>query len=98
MKWPHKVRIKTRISYEIVWVDAFDDTDCLGECRFEAKQIALLKGRSDAETFETLIHEVLHAIEYEYGVKLPHKSIYALEGAVHKILKLNGWYPKQKRK
>lgn len=91
MKWPHKIRIKARVSYEVVFVEAFDDPKCLAECRADKRQIAIKSGMSDSETFETLIHETLHALEFEYGIEIPHKSIYALEGAIHKILKLNKW-------
>jgi hypothetical protein len=99
VKWPNKVRIKARVHYEIVWTDEFVDApDNRGECRFDTKQIVLLRGMADGPTFETLIHELLHAIEFEYEIKMPHASIYALEGAIHAILKYNGWYPKQPRK
>lgn len=89
MKIPHKIRIKSRISYEIVWVDRFDDEHCLGECRGDVKQIAILKNQSDKQTFQTFLHEVLHAIEFEHGISLPHKSIHVLDAAIYKILKLN---------
>lgn len=99
MRWPGKVRIKARVHYEIVWVDQFiDSPDTRGECRFDTKQIVLLSGMADGPTFETLIHELLHAIEHEYKIQLPHKSIYAMESAVHAILRLNGWHPKPSRR
>jgi hypothetical protein len=99
VKWPNKIRIKARVFYEIVWTDEFVDAlDTRGETRFEYKQIVLLRGMSDAQTFETLIHELLHAIEHEYEIKLPHASIYSLEGAIHAILRLNNWYPKPSRR
>jgi hypothetical protein len=97
MKLPSKVRIKARVSYEILWIDQFDDPDCMGLCRFDTKQITLKKDMSLQETLETFIHELFHAIEFEYGIKIPHKSIYSMEGAVLKILKLNGWLPTKRK-
>jgi hypothetical protein len=76
-----------------VWVDRFDCENTLGECRFEYKQICLKKNQSDSEILKTLIHEMFHAMEFEYKIQLPHKAIYGLEDAVYKILKLNKWIP-----
>lgn len=99
MKWPNKIRIKARVHYELLWVDSFIGCpDTRGECRFNTKQIVLLKGMSPGETLERFIHEVLHATEHEWDIILPHKSIYALEKAAHKILQLNGWLPKKRKK
>jgi hypothetical protein len=40
---------------------------------------------------KTLIHEVIHAIEFEWNQPIPHKITYTLEEGIWKILKLNGW-------
>lgn len=94
MKLPHKVRITQRISYEVCFVERFDDPETRGECRFDTKQVLLIQGMPDSILFETYTHEVIHAIEHEYKIEIPHKSIYALEAAIPKILKLNRWMPK----
>jgi hypothetical protein len=31
---------------------------------------------------KTCIHELLHALNHEYGLRLRHRQIYALEGAL----------------
>ena len=94
MKLPHKIRITSRVSYEICFVDRFEDGSTLGECRFHSRQIALLKGQSETDMVKSLIHEVLHAVGHEGKFDLPHKAIYALEHALHKVLTLNKWMPK----
>lgn len=43
------------------------------------------------ETTETFIHEVFHAIEFEWKLPIPHKLIYRLEKIVTQIFKWNGW-------
>lgn len=91
MKLPHKIRITSKVSYEILHVDAFDDPEQLGECRFDTKQILINKNQSDTETIKTFIHEVLHALSEESGAAIPHGSIYKLESAILKMLKLNKW-------
>ena len=88
---PARIKIKNKVIYEVVWVESFKDPDVLGECRFEARQIALKKGQSERETLKTVTHEILHAIEYERGIKLSHKSIYQLEDAIYYILFHNDW-------
>lgn len=86
MRIPSHVKIKNRVSYEIVWVDSFkSDTDkeiTVGEARPEHKQIALRKGQSEKALMKTLIHELIHCIEFERGIKIPHKTVYQLEGAI----------------
>ena len=50
------------------------------------KTITLCDGMSRRATFSTLIHELLHLIEFEYPVKLKHKTIYKLEQAITEIM------------
>lgn len=53
--------------------------DVLGLCDWENKVI-YINGRQSAKgLFRTLVHEVLHAFEFEYNLKLKHKHIYVLE-------------------
>lgn len=90
-KIPPRLKIKNKVVYEIVWVESFADPDVLGECRFDSKQIAIKDGLSEREAFKTFVHEVLHAVEFERGVKIPHRAIYQLEDAVFYLLFHNDW-------
>ena len=92
MKLPHKIRIKSKVAYEVVWAERIgDDETTLGECRYDTKQIVLKTGMSDTEVMKTLIHEVFHAMAFEYDIQIPHKAIYHLEHSVYKVIKLNKW-------
>lgn len=95
MKLPHRIKIKPRVSYQIVWVDRFDDKDIRGMCDFDKKLIMLWKGLTPKGIVVTFIHEVCHCIEFEHKVKFPHPLIYVLEEAVYWLLKSNGWLPKK---
>lgn len=92
MKLPSKVRIKPKVSYQVVWSDCVaGNTEIRGLCEQGKRQITILTGMSPQLTTETFIHEVFHALEFEYEIEIPHKSIHLLEGAVLKLLKLNKW-------
>lgn len=90
MKIPPKIRIKSKVNYEIVWQAKIADDDfCLGLCDPQKQIIYLKLGMSDTETIKTFLHEVLHALSAEHGFELPHRTVYALEDAVYKVFKLN---------
>jgi hypothetical protein len=94
MRLPSKVRIKSRISYNLFWTTDLGhegDEPITGECCEQTRQIRILSGQSDDETMKTFIHEVLHCLEFEYDIELPHKAINQLESAILKVLKLNKW-------
>jgi hypothetical protein len=63
----------------------------LGECRFDARQIVLKKGQSERETFKTFMHELMHAMEVERGIKITHRAIYQMEEAIYYLLFHNVW-------
>lgn len=90
-KIPARIKIKNKVVYEIVWVDSFVNPKVLGETRPWVRQIALKKGASERELFKTFVHEVIHAMEIEREIKIPHKAIYQLEDAVFYLLFHNVW-------
>jgi hypothetical protein len=90
-KIPARLKIKNKVVYEIVWVESFADPDVLCECRFDSKQIALKQGQSEREIMKTLIHEILHCMEFEREIKIAHKSVYQLEDAIYYLLFHNIW-------
>ena len=89
---PHSIRIKSKVKYEVVWSDLIqEDNKTLAMCRYEEKQIVIKNGQSETDNWKCFIHEVCHAIEFEYRIPIPHKIIYLLEDAIFKLIKLNGW-------
>lgn len=89
MKIPHRVKIKPGVFYHVVWVDRFDDPKQIGWSDKDARLIYLKHRMGVKETNEIFIHEVLHAIEYEYDIALPHKLVYALQGPLALLLTQN---------
>lgn len=90
MKIPHRVRIKARVAYDVVYADVIqDDPDCLGLCDFENRQIIIKNGQSEKETLKTFAHELFHSWEHEFKITIKHKDIYLLEDAVFNFLTLN---------
>lgn len=88
---PSKVRITSKISYEILFVDEFSDPSCLGECRPNEKQIVLKNGQSDTEIYSCYIHELLHSFSFEYkDLNLTEKQVQKLEEAMYRYQRLNG--------
>lgn len=87
-KIPSKIQITPKVSYEILWTDAFTDDKVVGETRFEQKQIVLKKGQSNKELILTLIHECFHAISFEYHISLTESQVQKLEKATYYLLKL----------
>ena len=47
-------------------------------------------GQTAAARFDTFLHEILHAIEYEYGIEIPHPLVHALEEPIRRLLVENG--------
>jgi hypothetical protein len=65
--------------YDVKWVKRFKRKSTLAECDPGDHTITIKLGQSRAETFRCMIHELLHAIEFECEIDIPHKMIYALE-------------------
>jgi hypothetical protein len=63
--------------------------DCLGKCDPEKRTIYIKTGLGPKETFRTFVHEVLHALEFEYELKIKHSLVYELEAAITDTLLLN---------
>ena len=84
MRIPHKVEIKPGIVYYVTYVDRFDDPYQSGYCigsdfKNGYRTIQIKKGLTPTFRAKTFLHELLHAIDFEWNVKIPHKLIEALE-------------------
>lgn len=85
-KIPHLVKFNDRV-YEVCWVEKFKSDNVLGETRFEPTQIVIKSDMENKETVKTYLHEVIHAISFEYGANLTETQVLALEEALKDILK-----------
>lgn len=63
-----------------------EDKNTFGLCDDDSKIIWLRKNQSRRGMFRTLIHELLHAVECEYSIKLKHKKINVLELALEALI------------
>lgn len=90
-KIPPKVRVTSKLSYEVVFIDAFPNENQVGECRYNEKQIVIKTGLSDSETWGTFLHELAHAWSFEYGGKNPltETQVIWLEKALKNCIRLN---------
>lgn len=94
MKIPHKIEIKPGIVYYVNYVKRFDDPNQTGYClghdsEVGCRTIWLKIGLPKKIMIKTFIHEVLHAIDFEWGIKIPHKLIDALEGPLFYLFSKN---------
>lgn len=86
-KYPKTLEIKDEI-YQIRIVKKIpnEDSRTMGLCD-DGKKIIWIKSRqSKRGMFRTFIHELLHAIECEYSIKLKHKRIDILELALEALI------------
>lgn len=93
-KIPSKVQISKNKSYEIVWIDSFENETVLGETRFDKNQIVIKKHLSPKMTTVTYLHEVIHAISAEHDVQLTENQVLALEGSFYYLLKSDNLFKK----
>lgn len=60
-----------------------------GLCIQAEERIYILRGQSPRDRFETWLHEVAHLVEYESGIKIPHRLIEDLEGPFARFIAQN---------
>ncbi len=52
-------------------------------------EILIKAGMSEDDTLKTLLHELVHAIEYEYEIKISHSGVYKFEEALFDFICAN---------
>ena len=94
MPWRLKDIPRTVVVGENVWEVRFvrnmpcadKDRGTLGLCCDDDKEILVRLGIGKTEQAKTLIHEILHALEFEYKFSIPHELIYKLEEPIYRLL------------
>lgn len=67
-----------------------EDARAIASCDPETRTIVFRQDLTNKrELFKTLIHELLHALEFEYSLNLPHKVIRDLEEPITRFLEEN---------
>ena len=63
--------------------------DTLGLCDATNKIIYIKMGQSREDIFKTFVHELLHAVEEEYCITIPHRIVYKMEDVARDLLAQN---------
>jgi len=84
---PSVVQIK-KAKYHVLWVDAFpNDPTQLGGTDPNKFQITVKNGQTSKESVCTFLHEVAHAFNFEYEMKLTEAQVVKFEKSLHWVLK-----------
>ena len=89
MKRPAKVKVLGKV-YAIQYTEGAplaDDDD--GECDPSNQTITVRTGQSLECEQDTVLHEVIHAIENLQGLKLKHSDVVRLTTAIHALIRDN---------
>lgn len=87
--FPKFVRIKEDVFYEVKFRRKMPKPSTVGYCHSGTQEISIAMGLDKELRLKTFIHELLHCIEFEYDIKIPHKLIYALEDPLIYVLSEN---------
>lgn len=87
---PKTLKVKNR-TYKVRLFEEIDNGKLAGLVDFDDKEIHVATDFGYGESESTLIHEMLHAISYEYGFDLSEPKVLALEEAIYKTFLKNGW-------
>lgn len=86
--WPFDLKIRDEV-YPIRYVTKFRDPKTMGECDPHKHEIRIKKGLTPKQEFRTIIHEILHALEFEYDLEMKHQLVYDLEKPLYRLFKDN---------
>lgn len=80
-QYPRQILIgAAQIPYSIVFIK---DKSWLGKCSLKKRTIWLNAKQPRTHLFMTFLHELLHAIEFESGMKIKHQRIYEFEDGLY---------------
>jgi len=82
-KYPKELHVNEE-TYSVRFVDKIpgEKLDVHGICDSGKHEILIRKDLTKSQTFRVFIHEVLHALEFEYEIKIEHKTVHQLEKAI----------------
>ena len=76
-------------TYSASFVDSVDDEDSNGEHDLQKQQIKVKNSIHEVLQRDTLLHEVLHAIDEQLDLRMKHRQIHALAVALLQVLREN---------
>lgn len=84
---PDRIQVGPKAYYDILWTENFDGKPYCGTTSFDPKQITLKMGMSPKLTVVTLLHELAHAVSFEFDVNLTENQVLGIEKAFYYALK-----------
>lgn len=84
---PRQIELKDGI-WDVVFKHELKDHGvfCTGLCDPGEKRISIKTGQTPDERFATLLHEVIHAIEFEFNIDLGEHTVRKLEKGLMQFL------------
>ena len=70
---PNTVKVGAFV-WQIKFVEMFEDKNTYGECEKTTLCIKIKRGMPDDVTAETLLHELIHAVNYGYEEEVVHTT------------------------
>jgi hypothetical protein len=91
--FPREIRVRDA-TYKVRFVrcitEAGDDPRSrrrtIGLCCPERRTIWIVQGLKPADRFDTYTHELMHALEFEWGLPIPHALIRKLELPIRRLI------------
>ena len=87
MKILDKVKVLGH-DYKILMVD-LNETDQFGTMNQNTLIIRLNKNKAQSQINETLLHEIIEALNHDLEIGLEHRQISAIEAGLYQVLKDN---------
>lgn len=77
------------MQYEVVYQRVIDDHNDVGYCDDKKKILYIKLGLEKLEELDTFIHEIFHAVEKEYKIKINHTKLDKLATALAEAIVAN---------
>ncbi len=85
--YPKEILVRENIwDVKFVKRTLLNDLYCYGMCDPSETAIYIKMGQTSEERLKTFLHELLHAIEHEYNIVIPHKLVHRLEDPFARFL------------
>lgn len=81
-----KIRTKWNKAWEVLEVESFEGGH-VGECRPDTRQI-VIESKHNGKLW-TLLHEIIHAVSFDYDLDLTEQQVVGLEKGLSKVLILS---------
>jgi hypothetical protein len=97
MRLPRKLKVKNAV-YRLSFVKRINDRGDYGMCDGVKRTIQILMGLSNRDRLETFMHELDHAIEFEWNIPVPHGIMTTMNVHRESVFHANDIVISQKRR